>query len=55
MGWRSMGMKTLIDFYDNDVLKSLKQLRDTFNLPAVHSLSTSTSKRISLNGPSHLN
>lgn len=36
MGWRSMGIKTLSDFYDNNVLKSFKQLKDTFNLPAVH-------------------
>lgn len=31
-----MGIKTFGDLYENNILKSFEQLKDTFNLPAAH-------------------
>ena len=31
-----MGIKTFGDLYDNNILKSFVQLKESFNLPAAH-------------------
>lgn len=34
--WHSMGIKTFGDLYDDNILKSFEQLKDSFNIPAMH-------------------